>query len=64
MSASAVCMTVTFQLHVQTLLDPSTVRATIFLPEMERRAAIQRQVNMSWCDPALLENIRDKLDIS
>ena len=57
-------MTVTVQLHVQTLLDPSTVRVTILILEMEKRAPIQWQVKMSCCDSALLENKCDKLDIS
>ena len=55
--------TVTVQLHVQTLLDPSTVLVTVLLPEMEKRA-ISWQVNVSCCDPALLWNKCDKLDIS
>ena len=36
----------TVQLHVQTLLDPSAVRVTILLREMEKRATL-RQVNIS-----------------
>ena len=64
MSAPAVYTTVTVQLHVQTLLDPSAVRVTILSLEMEKRAAILRQVNISCGDPALLWNKCDKLDIS
>lgn len=64
MSASAVYTTVTVQPHVQTLLDPSTVRVTILSLEMEKRAAILRQVKISYCDLALLWNKCDKLDIS
>ena len=58
------CMTVTVQLHVQTLMGPLSVGVTILIQEMEKRAAIQRQVNISCCNPALLENKCDKLDIS
>jgi len=47
MSASAVYTIATIQLHVQTLLDPSVVRVTILLLEMEKRAGIPHQVNMS-----------------
>ena len=63
MSASAVYTTATVQPRVQTLLDPSTVLVTILLPEMEKRA-ISWQVNVSCCDPVLLWNKCDKLDIS
>ena len=45
MSAPAVYMTVTVQLHVQTLLDPSAVHATILILEMEKHAG-SWQVNM------------------
>ena len=37
----------TVQLHVQTLLDPSAARVTIFILEMEKRA-ISWQVNLSF----------------
>ena len=47
MNASAVYTIATIQLHVQTLLDPSVVRVTILLMEMEKRAGIPHQVNMS-----------------
>ena len=47
MSASAVYTTVTVQLHVQTLLDPSAVRVTIRILEMEKRAG-SWQVNISF----------------
>jgi len=43
MSASAVCTIATIQLHVQTLLDPSAVRVTILILEMEKRAGIPWQ---------------------
>ena len=46
MSAPAVYTIATVQLHVQTLLDPSAVRVTILLLEMEKRAAILQQVNI------------------
>ena len=51
MSAPAEYTTATVQLHVQTPLDPSAVRVTILILEMEKRAAIQRQVNilLSFC---------------
>jgi len=38
MSASAVYTIATILLHVQTLLDPSVVRVTILILEMEKRA--------------------------
>ena len=47
MSAPAAYTTVTVQLHVQTLLDPSAVLVTILILEMEKRASIQREVNIS-----------------
>ena len=44
-SAPAVYTTVTVQLHVQTLQDPSAVHATILIQEMEKHAGWW-QVNM------------------
>jgi len=46
MSAPAVYTTVTVQLHVQTLQDPSAVHANILILEMEKHAGIRWQVNM------------------
>ena len=50
MSAPAVYTIATVQLHVQTLLDPSAVRVTILILEMEK-SAISWQVNipLSFC---------------
>jgi len=44
MSASAVYTIATIQLHVQTLLDPSVVRVTILILEMEKRAGSWQNV--------------------
>ena len=45
----------TVQLHVQTPLDPSAVRVTILILEMEKRA-ISCQVNLSHFHSVLLRN--------
>jgi len=44
MSASAVYTIATIQPHVQTLLDPSVVRVTILMLEMEKRAGSWQNV--------------------
>jgi len=43
MNAPAVYTTVTVQLHVQILQDPSAVHATILIQEMEKHAGIRWQ---------------------
>ena len=50
MSAPAVYTIATVQLHVQTLLDPSAVRVTILILEMEKRAiSWQVKISLSFC---------------